>query len=158
MYMAHAWCCQCAANRNVANYLFTVCARAQYVWALRRALRRFAPARRSLQHRGDTLMQITMGICHGYRFSAYPRLWVWVFYIQCTRIHRCGFLRGPRNPSRTLTPYTRGKNPRGLPIPMDITTQTSVNVTKTSCALPCINITLIDLYSPRLYRLEPKEK
>ena len=47
--MAHAWCCQCAANRNVANYLFTVCTWAQYVWALQRVLWRFASARHSLQ-------------------------------------------------------------------------------------------------------------
>ena len=39
-----------------------------------------------------------------------------------TRSCGCGFLRGPRNPTRTPTPYTHGKNPRGLPIPVHITT------------------------------------
>ena len=63
--------------------------------------------------------------CHGYM----PR--VRVFCIPAntgagflhTRRHGCGFLRGPRNPTRTHTPYTRGKNPCGLPIPVPITSQ-----------------------------------
>jgi hypothetical protein len=42
-----------------------------------------------------------------------------------TRRHGCGFLRGPRNPTRTRTPYTRGKNPCGLPIPVPITNSES---------------------------------
>jgi hypothetical protein len=41
-----------------------------------------------------------------------------------THRHGCGFLRGLRNPTRTPTPYTRGKNPRGLPIPVPITNST----------------------------------
>jgi hypothetical protein len=44
----------------------------------------------------------------GCGFSTYPQ-------------HGCGFLRGSRNPTRTPTPYTRGKNPRGLPVPVHIT-------------------------------------
>jgi hypothetical protein len=36
---------------------------------------------RTILSRRDTLMQIIMGICHGYGFSAYLQLWVWVFYI-----------------------------------------------------------------------------
>jgi hypothetical protein len=52
--------------------------------------------------------------------------WVQVF---CTSANtgagflhtRCRFLRVPRNPTRTRTPYTRGKNPHRLPIPVPIT-------------------------------------
>ena len=36
---------------------------------------------RTILSRGDTLMQITTDICHGYGFSAYLQLRVWVFYI-----------------------------------------------------------------------------
>jgi hypothetical protein len=61
---------------------------------------------------------------HGYM------LWVRVFCLPTaagvgflhTCSHGCGFLRGSRNPTHTPTPYTHGKNPRGLPIPVHITT------------------------------------